>query len=342
MSSQPIVSAPATSEAGIEESLTLPDGRTLAYSRSGPLDSDLIVIWFHGLFSVGDATNPPPPVKQRNAHFIMPTLPGWGNTSALLPGTTYAETVVGDTLALLQHLRPTYDATQLRIFVAGGSLGTVPAQIVFGAPYARFPYGRQLAGMLLLAPFSPFREHVGYAKGLRWREWISVGPPTRVVPGNVVPRLMKLAIAGKVRDVPSAEAFLHHEYFEKMDEEEWGRYAAWRERRGVEEGFFQRQMAEGMVRSVSRSWDGFLGAADAIHSDWGFKIGELDDEHSSNPVVIGIGRGDTSLWGMAKFLSESYRSVRLREYEGGHLASAWSMDDLLEDMFAAGGLYEVK
>ncbi|KAI0661594.1 Alpha/Beta hydrolase protein [Cubamyces menziesii] len=321
----------------MEEVLKLPDGRTLAYSHSGPSDSKLVLIWFHGLFSVGDAANPPKPIRERNALFIAPTLPGWGNTSPTLPGKTFAETVVSDTLALLEHLRPQPSNDSLRIYVAGGSFGTVPTQIVFGAPYDRFPYGRHIVGMLLMAPFSPFREDVNYRKGLCWRDWISVGPLTRIVPGRMVQRLMKSALAGKVRDVASAEAFLQKEFFADMDEEEKARYAAWRERTGSAEGEFPRRMAEGMVKSVSVSWEGFLGVADAIHSDWGFKIKEFDEEHARKPVVLALGRGDTSLRGMAKFLQESYKNVRVEEYEGGHLASAWSMDEVLEEMFTAGG-----
>ncbi|KAI0649367.1 Alpha/Beta hydrolase protein [Trametes meyenii] len=312
-----------------EQLLSLPDGRILAYEHSGPSDSDLVFIWYHGLFSVGDAT-------RRKAHHISPTLPGWGNTSPLLPGTTFAETVVGDTLALLRHLYPTYDPTTLRIYVAGGSFGTVPAQIVFGAPYERFPYGQQIAGMLLMAPFSPFREDTGYRRWLSWRDWISVGPLTRVVPGNLVPQLMKLALQGKVRDVAAAEAFLDAEFFSKMSAEERARYEEWRVRRGAGEGEFARRMAEGMVRSVSRSWEGFLGVADAIHGDWGFKLDEVDAAQGRKPVILGVGEGDTSLLMMAKYLSDHYGDARVSMFAGGHLASAWSMDDLLEEMFVAG------
>ncbi|KAI0671498.1 Alpha/Beta hydrolase protein [Trametes maxima] len=313
--------APASGFQSVEEQLlSLPDGRTLAYEHSGPPDSNLVFIWYHGLFSVGDATVPlnPGPVQRRNAHYVSPTLPGWGNTSPLLPGTTFAETVVGDTLALLRHLYPTYDPTTLRIYVAGGSFGTVPAQIVFGASYERFPYGRQIAGMLLMAPFSPFREDTGYRRWLSWRDWVSVGPLTRVVPGNLVPQLMKLALQGK------------------MSAEERTRYEEWRVLRGAGEGEFARRMAEGMVRSVSRSWAGFLGVADAIHGDWGFTLGEVDSTQGRKPVILGVGEGDTSLLMMAKYLSDHYGDARVSMFAGGHLASAWSMDALLEEMFVAG------
>ncbi|KAI0635774.1 Alpha/Beta hydrolase protein [Trametes polyzona] len=325
-----------------EELLALPDGRTLAYEYSGPLDSDLVFIWYHGLFSVGDASNPPPPLQQRRALYVAPTLPGWGNTSPLRAGASYAETVVADTLALLRHLLPAYDPDadaapaqpepNLRIYIAGGSFGTVPAQMVFGAPYDRFPYGRYVRGMLLLGAFSPFREHVGYARGLNTRDWLGVGPLTQLLPGRILQRVVSMAIQGKVRDVESAEAFVRGQYFENMDEAEKERYAKWRARRGVEEGVFERRMARGMVRSVATSWEGFLGTADAIHSDWGFRISELDEEHGRKRVVLGLGKSDTSLVGLTQYLCAQYRNAQLREYEGGHLSAAWSMDDLLEDV----------
>ncbi|KAJ8468176.1 hypothetical protein ONZ51_g9798 [Trametes cubensis] len=318
-----IISTTSTAPtSSMEEVLKLPDGRTLAYSHSGPSDSKLVLIWFHGLFSVGDAANPPKPIRERNALFIAPTLPGWGNTSPTLPGKTFAETVVSDTLALLEHLRPQPSNDSLRIYVAGGSFGTVPTQIVFGAPYDRFPYGRHIVGMLLMAPFSPFREDVNYRKGLCWRDWISVGPLTRIVPGRMVQRLMKSALAGKVRDVASAEAFLQKEFFADMDEEEKARYAAWRERTGERGGGVPAKDGGGDGEERERVVGG---------------IKEFDEEHARKPVVLALGRGDTSLRGMAKFLQESYKNVRVEEYEGGHLASAWSMDEVLEEMFTAGG-----
>ncbi|KAI0366124.1 hypothetical protein BV20DRAFT_1002877 [Pilatotrama ljubarskyi] len=320
-----------------ESSLSLPDGRTLAYSHSGPCDSDIFFIWFPGLFSVGDTSNPAPPIQQRHAQNLSPTLPGWGNTSPPLPGKTFAETVVSDTHALLRHLRPRYNPATLRIYVAGGSFGTVPTQMVFGAPYDAFPYGRQIAGMMLMAPFSPFREQAEYREGLSWRDWVSVGPLTQVVPGRGVQRLVKVLLQGKTRDVPSAEAFLRKEFFGPMNEKERERYAVWRARRGVEEGYFERWMAAGMVKSVSKTWEGFLATADAMHSEWGFRIRELDEEHASKPVVLALGKEDRSLLGMGRWLSESYRNVTVRELEGGHLAGAWSVDDVLEDLFVAGG-----
>lgn len=318
-----------------QEYLDLPDGRTLAYSHSGPADSDLVVLWCHGLFSVGDASKPSKALRERAVRYIAPTLPGWGDTSPLPAGATFPHTVVSDTRALFHHLYPSYDSTtsKLRIYVAGGSFGTCPAQILFGAPYDKFPHGRQIAALLLVAPLSPFHEDRGYNRSLSWRDWVGVGPPTRVIPHNLVPRTLKLALQGKVRDAESAERLLRGLYFDGMSEDERGRFAAWRERNGEGEGEFERRMARGMVKSVSASWEGFIGTADALHADWGFRIDELDEDHARKKVVVAVGKGDTSMFKMSKYLVDHYRNTKLVEFEGGHLAAAWSMDDIWEETF---------
>ena len=93
-------------------------------------------------------------------------------------------------------------------------------------------------------------------------------------------------------------------------------------------------MAQGMVRSVSKGWDGFLGTADALHSDWGFRIGNLDEDHQQKLVVVAVGRGDTSMFNMSRYLIRSYKRTKVVECEGGHLSSAWKMDEVWEDTFA--------
>ena len=327
---------PDTLWSGEEETLALPHGRSLAYSHSGPRDSQLVVLWYHGLFSVGDASKPPPPVRARNAHFIAPTLPGWGNTSPLAPGTTYPETVVADTRALLEHLYPAHDSatSPMRIYVSGGSFGTCPAQIILGAPYDKFPFGKHVAAVVLLAPFSPPREDPDFNKALTMQDWLSVGTPSRVVPFRLIMRGAKAAVAPKLRDVASAETLLRGTFFDRMTEQEREEYAGWRERHGLQPGEFERRMAEGMVQSVSKSWEGFLGTSDALHADWGFRIKDLDEDHQRKLVVVAVGRGDTSMFNMSRYLIRSYKRTKVVECEGGHLSSAWKMDEVWEDTFA--------
>ncbi|RDX57455.1 alpha/beta-hydrolase [Lentinus brumalis] len=318
------------------EGLALPGGRTLSYSHSGPPDSELVVLWCHGLFSVGDTAKPNQAFRKRGVHFIAADLPGWGGTSPMPSGATFPETFLADLRALFEHLYPAYDAatSKLRIYVAGGSFGTCPAQIVCGAPYDRFPYGRQIVALLLAAPMTPFHEDVHYGRSLTWRDWVSVGPPTRVLSFNLLARVMKLAIQSKLKDVPAAEKLLRAMYFDHMTDEEKVHFAAWRERTGAQEGAFERRMAEGMVKSVSKSWAGFLGTADALHADWGFKIEDLDEEHAKKRVVVIVGTGDTSMFMMSRYLVDNYKNSKVVEIEGGHLAGAWSMDKIWEDTLA--------
>nr|VWO95906.1 Acid phosphatase [Ganoderma boninense] len=323
-----------------EGTLTLAGGRIVSYSHVGPQDSETVILWFHGLFSVGDASNPPGPIRSRNARFIAPTLPGWGDTSPLAPGTTFPEAVVADTRAILEHLYPDHNpaTSRMRIYVAGGSFGTCPAQVIFGAPYDKFPFGKHIVAVMLLAPMSPPLEDPNYNKSLKWQDWLSVGAPSRIVPFNLILRSAKMAIQGKLKDTATAERFLRGLYFDNMDEKEKARFAEWRERRGAPEGDFERRMAQGMVRSVSHGWDGFLGTADALHSDWGFRIGDLDEDHQRKQVVIAVGKGDTSMFNMSRFLVNTYKRTTVVEYEGGHLSAAWSMDEIWEDTLAGSGV----
>ncbi|KAI0705774.1 Alpha/Beta hydrolase protein [Cerioporus squamosus] len=328
--------APDALYSGCNEKLALPGGRTLAYCHSGPSDSDLVVLWCHGLFSVGDAIEPEQALRDRKAHFIAPDLPGWGGTSPMPSGATFPETFLSDVRALFEHLYPAYDAatSKLRIYVAGGSFGTCPAQIVFGAPYDKFPYGRQIVAVLLAAPMTPFHEDVHYGRSLTWRDWMGVGPPTRVLPCNLLAHAAKVFLQPKLKDVPTAEKLLRAMYFDHMTDEEKVHFAEWRERTEVQEGEFERRMSEGMVSSVSKSWAGFLGTSDALHADWGFVIKDLDEEHANKRVVLIVGRGDTSMFRMSKYLVESYKNAKVVEIEGGHLAGAWCMDKVWEDTFA--------
>lgn len=328
--------APDDIYAGQDETLALPDGRTLAYSHSGPPDSDLVVVWCHGLFSVGDAKKPSKVFRDRRVRFIAADLPGWGGTSPMPPGATFPETFLSDLRALFAHLYPAYDpaTSTLRIYLSGGSFGTCPAQIAFGAPYDAFPYGRAVVAVLLGAPLTPFREDVHYSRSLTWRDWLGVGPPTRVLPFNMLAHLTKAAIRPKVKDVPAAEKFLRSMFFDGMEEGEKTQFAEWRARNGVAEGEFEHRMAEGMVMSVSRSWAGFLGTADALHADWGFRISDLDEDHAKKKVVVVVGKGDTSMFNMGRYLVENYENAQVVETEGGHLSGAWSMDRIWEDLFA--------
>lgn len=77
-------------------------------------------------------------------------------------------------------------------------------------------------------------------------------------------------------------------------------------------------------------WDGFLGAADVLRSDWGgFKPGALDDEHSQPLVLICWSQNDDATppaW--AAYLIENYRHAQSMELKGGHIDSLYHMDEI--------------
>ncbi|OBZ71743.1 hypothetical protein A0H81_08751 [Grifola frondosa] len=199
------------------------------------------------------------------------------------PAKPFTACLLEDITALLSHLHP--DTTDLKIIVSGGSYGTAPAQMIFGAPFDIFPYGRHIIAL----------------------------------------RLLKFILQWKLRTVDRAEAFLRSLMFDKMDTKEREAFAEWRSRSGIAEGQFEREMAEGMVRSVSKTWEGPFAIADVLHSDWGFSPATLDEAHAK-PVLIAVSDADR--------IGKTYPKACIKRYEGGHLAAAWKSDDLWAEALA--------
>ena len=111
-----------------EKYLELSDGRTLAYAEAGNSSSSTLVIYMHGMFTVGRASDSKV-LMERDIHYISPTLPGWGTSSPRRnKDKSFALGLVSDITALIDHLHP-HDLN-LKIYVAGGSFGTVPAQML--------------------------------------------------------------------------------------------------------------------------------------------------------------------------------------------------------------------
>ena len=247
-----------------EHILDLGAGRQLAYAHNGPAASRVVILFFSGLFSVGTAPDVPEPCRDLGAHWISPTLPGMGNSSSRAPGEVYHVALARDMTALLSHLYPTGDFDTL--YVAGGSYGTVQAQMLYGAPYDIFPAGRKIAGCVLLAGFSPFKYHKDYAKTLNWQNWVSVGPPSQL-PFRLLQRLVSIVMASKLKTVDGAKAFLHQMLFSKMDDDERGMLAECLRKRDKTEDGFVEELAHINVRSC-RNWDGFMEVSDVLHSDW--------------------------------------------------------------------------
>ncbi|XP_006462845.1 hypothetical protein AGABI2DRAFT_224504 [Agaricus bisporus var. bisporus H97] len=324
-----------------EKYLDLPNGRTMAYDHSGNTSSSTIVIFFHGMFSIGDAVRPPPIFLERDVHYIAPTLPGWGKSSPGPSNTPYCEVLAKDITALLEHFHPgclaaaenpEVDSTY-KIYISGGSFGTVPAQMLFNAPKHVFPLSRHIVACLLLSPISPFKYHKDYAKAMTWGNYILAGPVSRKIPFGLVQRLSSIVIAHKLKNVENAEKFLRELVFNHIGEGEKLLFDNWKTQRGLNEGDLERRMASNMVESVRMQWDGFMGTTDVLHGDWGFKVEEM----SNKPVMIVYAKDDRMAppsW--AEWLVEKYPNARPKLLEGGHISGLWSIDSTWEEVMKLG------
>ncbi|KAJ7033713.1 Alpha/Beta hydrolase protein [Mycena alexandri] len=309
-----------------EKYLTLADGRTLAYEDAGDPSSSLVVIFFHGFFGVGVAPSVLSPVLiDKKAHHINPTLAGWGFSSPRPPSIEYRVALTSDMTELINHLHP--NTPDLRIYIAGGSYGTVPAQILYGAPFDIFPLGRNIRGCMLAAPFSPFKWHREYTKSMTWMNYIGVGPPA-LLPFQPLQRMAIFGLSMKLNSVDKAEAFLRKLLFDSGPEER-AAFKTWRESRGLGEGVFERKMATNMVKSISKSWAGFIEGAEVLHSNWGFCPELLDDGHTNGRQMMIAASADDDLGpDMAQWLKENYKNSTLTWVPGKHLSTLYEMDNL--------------
>ena len=301
--------------------LTLDSGRVVAYEQDGDLKSNRVLLFFAGIFSIGSIKYTFPVVKENGLHHIAFTLPGWGDASPVPPSSTFAQTLIGDVTALFDHLYT--DTSNLKIYVVGGSFGSVPTQIIYGAQFDVFPLGRNVAGMMVLAPFSPFRVHKSYAKTLSWRDWIGVGPLSQYLP---IPSLLSLAMGPKFKTVDSAEQMLRSILFDNMDEAEKEKFAVHCQKVGSTSDEFIKTMARESVKSVENGWDGFKQCSVALHSDWGFTF-PLDAEHARGKVLIKVATGDDLGTGMGEYLAQNYVNSELMTCEGGHMAGMYTLND---------------
>jgi len=314
---------------GLEEHiLSLPGGRQLAYAHNGPNESRTIVLFFTGLMSVGTAPDVSAPCRELGVHWIAPTLPGMGNCSTRDPTVSYAVSLARDMTALLQHLYPTneFDA----IYVAGGSYGSIPAQMIYGAPYDIFPAGRKIVGCVLLAGFSPAKYDTGYAKRLSWQNWFSIGPPSQL-PFRPLQWVVRWIIASKFNTLDGAKAFLHATIFSHMSVEEKQMFAQYLDKHGRTESEFIDSGAKGAIRCCN-NWDGFMEVSDVLRSDWGFEPAKLDDEHAAKPLLV-VGSMDDHLGGDANdWVAKNYRSATLKRIPGGHISALYFMDEIWQEL----------
>ncbi|KAG0704163.1 hypothetical protein DFH29DRAFT_1039150 [Suillus ampliporus] len=278
-----------------EQFLPLRDGRTLAYAEAGNLSSKTVVLHMHGLFAVGDASLTSP-----------------GNTSAPPPSTLYHDCITSDMTALLSHLYPDSNDSDLKLYISGGSFGTVPVQILYGASYDKFPFGRCILGTY----------------------YIVIGPVSRYIPFNLVARVIKFLLARQRKNIEAVEASLW-EHFERMDQAEREMFARWCERYEKAPEDKVRNMAENIVNSTSKSWEGFMLLAPLLHSDWGFRPDALDEEHSRPRVLLTASKDDVICpMDYAHYLAANYKNARMKDIHGRHLTIVYQMDEVWAEFLA--------
>lgn len=312
-----------------ESTLALAGGRTLAYATSGNASSTTVVLYLHGALTIGETSNVSRTIASQNVHFICPTLPGWGNTSPPSRSTSYVDCLTSDMITLLDHLYPEH-GREIKLYVSGGSFGTVPAQILYGAPYDKFPYGRCIVGVLLMGALTPFRYHKNYAKHMTWSNYLLVGPITQWFPFKrlLVP-LVAFTLAKKMSTVDNAEKFIRGFLFDKMNEGEKEEFAQWRAKEGIAEGEMERRFATNAVRSVATSWEGFKLMSSVLHSDWGFRPDALDEEHSRPFVMLVTSPGDKEApeaW--TQYLAATYKNTKVTTLRGGHICVLYHLNDI--------------
>jgi pimeloyl-ACP methyl ester carboxylesterase len=315
-----------------EKYLDLPGGRRLAYAENGNPSSLTLIIFFHGAFGVGTANHLQKYLLEKDVHFVAPTLAGWGKSSPRSKDVPFHVALASDTTALIDHLYSSKEG--LKIYISGGSFGTVPAQMLYGASFDIFPPGRNVVGCMVLAPFSPFKLHKDYTKSMTTPNYIAIGPLSQYIPFNLLQRIASVALKNKVKTSEKSEAFLRQKLFDKMGAEERAKFAKWREENGRGDGEVEREFGQNMTRSVQDSWEGFMEMADAIHGDWGFAPNKLDDEHNGRPILLVASEGDTMAPdAMAKWLAENYKNAHYRSVNGGHLAAMFHLNEMWKELF---------
>ncbi len=166
-----------------ERTLTLPDGRTMAYSAGGAEASTRVFVALHGVFGVG-CVEPHVSTVLANLGWrtFGPSLPGWGRSSPWPDGWPVAA-YAADVGALLRHEMgaPGTAGAPTHLLMFGGSYGSIWAYAVAanvpptGATCGPGIEPREaVRGMLIMGGFSPYADEAGYAaalQGMSYMNW---------------------------------------------------------------------------------------------------------------------------------------------------------------------------
>lgn len=317
-----------------DKRLILPDGRTLAYADNGNTSSTTVILYFHGAFSVGDASRLSPTLLQKNVHFVAPSLQGWGHSSPIRDLSNYSRTLAADITALITHLHP--DHRDLKLYICAHCFGTVVAQTLCGLDYDIFPLGRHIDAIILLSPYSPPHGHHEYHRAMSWQLFFVAGPPTCYVPFNLLARIAKYCITSRIKSVAGTEAAMRGLLFDHMSEEEVEMFSRWKENHGAEEGELEENITKNIVKSVAQTWQGFFDMATIYHSGYEWRLPKPGDDDRTIPRIhILCAQNDPIIpVAMAEWLAAAHgTSANLRVVNGGHMAPLFHLDEIWAQIF---------
>ncbi|KAG6832938.1 hypothetical protein H0H92_004822 [Tricholoma furcatifolium] len=333
-----------------DKSLLLRDGRTLAYADNGNTSSSVLVLYLHGPFSVGDASHLPRALL--NAHYVAPSMPGWGRSSPLASVSNYPATLAADITALIAHLHP-HTHHKLRLYICAHAFGTVPAQILYSLPHNKFPLARQLAALVLIAPCSPPHCHPAYARSLPWLPYLLAGPLARYVPGFrlLATHLTRLALSPYLSSHASAQSLCSTYFLPPVDPEPSlddnsyhddlnpqqndpndGSQATQDESIPTQSQLVS-NFGRNAYRSVAASWRGFTDMPIIYHSGWGAHFDPANIQNTCPVLVVSAENDSLAPKAMANWLVASYKNARLKTIPGGHLSAFFHLDGIWSDVF---------
>ncbi|CAF0854548.1 unnamed protein product [Rotaria sordida] len=310
-----------------EKYISLSDGRQLAYTEQGDIDSDKIFIFFHGAFGIGDSSNEKDFYKEIGYHCITPTLPGWGNSSPW-PENRPILNYPNDIHQLLSSLKKNNHKNH-RITVAGGSYGSVFAQICFGTSTDIMPEVINVESLIVLSGFSPFKYHKKYTTGMSWLNYFTVGMPAIYFPS--ITKLMGSYIQKKIRNIEDAKGFMRNKLFDQMDDEEKANLRKLEEEKNKPSGWVIEMMSRNMYLSISKTMAGFNDIPRVLHSDWGFDPKKLPSSPKRKVLIIATQGDKMAHMEMSMYLVESYPNAEIQILNGGHLGSFFEFDTIMKN-----------
>ena len=124
---------------------------------------------------------------------------------------------------------------------------------------------------------------------------------------------------------------MHTSLFDKMDNDERQKLIEWCEGCNTTRHKLIQEMSKNAVKSVGKTWDGFLSIGKVLREDWEFEL-PLDDSHSWVQVLVVTSMADDLMGrGWANFIVQNFKNAWLKVLKGGHLALLTHMDDIFTE-----------